>query len=661
MVHFGKVFDQHKKLRWKSHYLDYEGLKRMIERDGKPKLGILGSPRSPRALRTPLLGDASFDNIINTEIACVKSFYFRKLQDCEEIFDEIKKDLQLYEQRQKTSKSDYRRTAEAIKASFRNLHKRLKELLDFRNINATAVTKICKKFDKQECNASCPISDIFVPQVSTDAFWNTQHVNQMRDEVLHLYSNCFCDGISIQAQSELSREHEHVHPWLVSRIFFKLGMIFALFVWFIWDCIMDANKSHGKCNFWKNDTFPVYRGIGCLLMLCWGWGTILYVLNRFRINYIFIYELGKRSQVNYHVIYRMASYGTLGFLLCILISNKICTANLSEKVIHQNTLSLGVFVGFLLMAVFPLNSSRRGLFKVLFETILSPFYDVRFKHSYVGDVLTSLVKVLVDLCYMCCYFFSGAFIHGTGEKTCTDAVWFKHWATPILIGLPLWFRFMQCIRRYIDTRKRFPNLANALKYAVALSVTAFGAFHPSSLKQQYNDGAWSMFHFLWIISYVGSTLYTFTWDVTQDWGLMRINKNNFLLRETLLYPRKWPYWCAIVVDLFLRFLWTTSLIPIASSNPLSSTLGNYLSPFLASAEIFRRCMWSIFRVENEHISNSSGYRRENFVPLHFEPEESEEDRIIKEKNGGRKFLFETSLFIGMVLFLVIYAAYTRDS
>lgn len=36
------------------------------------------------------------------------------------------------------------------------------------------------------------------------------------------------------------------------------------------------------------------------------------------------------------------------------------------------------------------------------------------------------------------------------------------------------------------------------------------------------------------------------------------------------------------------------------------------------AELFRRTMWSFFRLENEHLRNTQGFRRVDFIPLHFD-------------------------------------------
>ena len=34
-------------------------------------------------------------------------------------------------------------------------------------------------------------------------------------------------------------------------------------------------------------------------------------------------------------------------------------------------------------------------------------------------------------------------------------------------------------------------------------------------------------------------------------------------------------------------------------------------------ELFRRTIWGFLRLENEHRSNTAGFRRVDFVPLHF--------------------------------------------
>ena len=43
--------------------------------------------------------------------------------------------------------------------------------------------------------------------------------------------------------------------------------------------------------------------------------------------------------------------------------------------------------------------------------------------------------------------------------------------------LPAWFRFIQCLRRYRDTKRAFPHLANAGKYSTTFFVVIFSALY----------------------------------------------------------------------------------------------------------------------------------------------------------------------------------------
>ena len=48
---------------------------------------------------------------------------------------------------------------------------------------------------------------------------------------------------------------------------------------------------------------------------------------------------------------------------------------------------------------------------------------------------------------------------------------------------------------------------------------------------------------------------------------------------------------------------------------------------VAICELCRRTFWAFFRVENEHLHNTQGYRRVEFIPLHFEaPYKSKDNR-----------------------------------
>lgn len=119
---------------------------------------------------------------------------------------------------------------------------------------------------------------------------------------------------------------------------------------------------------------------------------------------------------------------------------------------------------------------------------------------------------------------------------------------PVLCLLPLLFRFLQCLRKFHDTGKRWPHLANASKYAMSQTVTLFGAFHPLYLmhKRPEHHGI-NIFQTFWMAVFVGSSLFSFFWDVFMDWGLGQ--REYQYLGPRLMYPRRMYYYYVIAIDL----------------------------------------------------------------------------------------------------------------
>ena len=158
------------------------------------------------------------------------------------------------------------------------------------------------------------------------------------------------------------------------------------------------------------------------------------------------------------------------------------------------------------------------------------------------------------------------------------------------------------------------------------TVTLFGAFHPLYLMhknridlsaelevEELTIGPPRIFDMFWFGIFVASSLYSYFWDVYMDWGLGRL-KHAFL-GSRLMYPNKSYYYAVMAMDLFLRFMWVTTLIPPQSGAKFE--IPNYLTLVTMAIELFRRMCWGFFRVEHEHRHNTSGFRRVDFVTLHF--------------------------------------------
>ena len=198
----------------------------------------------------------------------------------------------------------------------------------------------------------------------------------------------------------------------------------------------------------------------------------------------------------------------------------------------------------------------------------------------------------------------------------------------------LWWRFLQNLRQCYDAKQRWPYLGNAFKYFLAAEVATFGMFDPSVKKSP-----------LWLTCFFVTTLYQVWWDVFMDWGLLEIDPNfgyynyyghhhdgstgvsgggrwcrglfwwwPYTLRSRRLYDRSYIYHVIFGLNFCLRFVGMMTLMPTVY---LSRTTGLIVDAYkdspdfrlfsgslVASAEIFRRTIWALLRLEWEVIKTT---------------------------------------------------------
>jgi hypothetical protein len=68
-------------------------------------------------------------------------------------------------------------------------------------------------------------------------------------------------------------------------------------------------------------------------------------------------------------------------------------------------------------------------------------------------------------------------------------------------------------------------------------------------------------------------------------------------------------------------------------------------------EPIRRTIWSFFTVENEHLRNTMGYRKEQFIPLYFERGVGQAPAVETEESKRKKY--RDKLIIATIIVLVL--------
>lgn len=97
-----------------------------------------------------------------------------------------------------------------------------------------------------------------------------------------------------------------------------------------------------------------------------------------------------------------------------------------------------------------------------------------------------------------------------------------------------------------------------------------------------------------------------------DFSLLQPHSRRFLLRDILALKQRWLYYCAMIIDPVLRFVWI--FYAVYTHHTQHST---FISFIVCLMEVLRRGIWSLFRVENEHCANVAQYKASRDVPLPY--------------------------------------------
>ncbi|KZT42440.1 EXS-domain-containing protein [Sistotremastrum suecicum HHB10207 ss-3] len=334
----------------------------------------------------------------------------------------------------------------------------------------------------------------------------------------------------------------------------------------------------------------------------------------------------------------------------------------------------------ILAVISPLNilhkRERRLFLHSLKRCILAPLdQPVFFSDVILADVLTSYAKVFGDL-----WVSSAVLLRGGSLVRMPAPAGFSEWMIPYMMSIPYAIRFRQCIVDYYATgRVSSKQLWNAAKYATAFPVIFLSAAQRiASVEpvlqpgEEVDELVWFPEHplfRLWLLCVVINSLFSFWWDITNDWGLTTLHRSSWIAviehpapshnshsrtpsrngssqpershnivheprSSTSTFPTSHPwglrtplvlfqdpvvYYLAILLNLLLRFIWSLKL-----SSHLHNVAELESGIFLMEAlELFRRWIWVFFRVEWEYIKQESGPQKAS--PLHLPVEELELD------------------------------------
>lgn len=169
----------------------------------------------------------------------------------------------------------------------------------------------------------------------------------------------------------------------------------------------------------------------------------------------------------------------------------------------------------------------------------------------------------------------------------------------------------------------FPHLVNCGKYGMTIMAAV-------TLSLFRIDGTNTYLALFATFSVVNS-IYCSIWDLLMDFSLLQPDSRHRLLRDILSVKHRWVYYVIMVIDPILRFAWI--FYAIFTFDKQHSTIVSFMIGF---AEVTRRGMWALLRVENEHCANVAQYKASRDTPLPYkiglEPlaEESGEETVTSQ-------------------------------
>ncbi|XP_047098498.1 xenotropic and polytropic retrovirus receptor 1 isoform X2 [Schistocerca piceifrons] len=620
---------------WRKQYINYEEMKAMLYAavEQAPSAELV----EPEVLsRYFAKFDEQFFHYCDKELAKINTFYSEKLAEATRKYANLRSELSEAQEDEFHGKQSFlrrgpnilrkrnvpARKTQELKLAFSEFYLSLILLQNYQNLNFTGFRKILKKHDK-------------LLSVDVGAKWRAENV-----ETSHFYTNKDIDRLIRETEAVVTQDleggdrqramkrlrvpplGEQQSPWTT----FKVGLFSGSFMILLIAVIL-SGIFHKPRDDWRI-VCRLYRGPFLIVEFLFLMGVNVYGWRSSGVNHVLIFELDPRNHLSEQHIMEMAAIFGVVWTLSVLSFLYSSALGIPPYACPLMLIILMVLFTFNPMKIFR-HEARFWAIRVLTRIILAPFFYVNFADFWLADQLNSLVVVFTDLQFLICFYATNKnWMVAEDSRQCTDL---RGFLRPMVGCLPAWWRFAQCLRRYRDTKEAFPHLVNAGKYATSFFVILFSALNIAN-ESKYTFTSENPYFYLWVLSYILSSCYAYTWDIKMDWGLFdKKAGDNKYLREEIVYSSTWFYYFAIVEDFILRFGWALSMSLTEMGYVHSDLMVSVLSPL----EVIRRFVWNFFRLENEHLNNCGKFRAVRDISV-APMDSSDQTQIIKmmdEENG----------------------------
>ncbi|KAI5121712.1 hypothetical protein M0805_002105 [Coniferiporia weirii] len=498
---------------------------------------------------------------------------------------------------------EYKSAKRDLKKAILEFYRGLELLNNYRVLNLTGFRKALKKFEK---TIRVHIQQPYMQEkVEVSALASGESIEKLLKDMEDQYAARFQRGDLKRARERLrATAKDKTHHFSTFRTGLYLGLVVPAFV----DGLYKSFQPDVRASLpsW-NALLYIYGTLMLPVLFSLLVGLNIWVWNRSRINYQFIFELDVRTQLDSRQYFELPAF----FLVTLAYAFWLSFSLIGTSHVAPTTWPL-VWVVFALVVLFnPLRimflDSRWWLIRKIGRLLVPGTKPVDFTDFWLGDQFCSLLFTLSNLYFFVCSY----------DKN-WDAVWATcsqslHWGVPVTLGiLPLIIRAIQSVKRYVDSRL-YTHLINCGKYCSSIVYYIFYY----SWRHHGTRHDYTLVLFCFFATF--ATLYTCAWDLLMDWSLFKRPSQHPFLRKDLVYSSNYfVYYIAIVLNILIRFVWIVYVV--------DSELDIQERAFIAASfEMLRRWQWNFFRLENEHIGNTDQYRVTREVPLPYRIDSADHD------------------------------------
>lgn len=623
---------------WREAYINYKALKLLLF-PFKHQLEAKTSPTNSHPMLSEFIPSEKqyfremneiFIDALKTELLKFAKFAEFQILQSHQQWQNLISNLATHEKLRETQKT-HEVKLEALKDVFHQFYSKIHYLQKFLSLNSEILYRILKKYHFQTLTFNDQINFRLLEHAkllkSCKFTEISLKLHTLTSEFVKTYKKSFYtkknrhSAEKVLHKMTLEKQIPHKEAYLFC---FLAGFSFVLccFVLFL---ALDGQFEDQTSFF--NQIFPIFRGASFIVLYTFLLAWNVYGWTRFNINYRRIFKFNHHYSTLGQILKRAIFFWSIlliTFLWYVLIKTDLGNFSVYLDFLPEKKyIAIIIWVFLFGYLFFPSRKYCNGqgriyVFKLLHRILFLSCFQVDFVVNWATDQLVSFVTPLKDLEYTFCFYFEYGVIKNdklTVSEICSEKTIYIGF---VAASLPLFLRMVQCARLAKNNKEYFCDILNFFKYFSSLMVAIFSFI--SGMTSQ------TLFFNIWVFFAVVSTIYSYSWDIKMDWGLLK-TKN--LLREKLLYDKKY-YYFAIVVNLLFRCSWIMTISNGVDPFGMPKEVFNFVFGFI---EMFRRAIWNFMRVEKEYIFNTDRYKLYEDIRLPY-PILSEKNRKHIEKLTG---------------------------